>query len=97
MSIKKYQLDAEEQEILTAFESGELKSIHNLQAEKQKIVRAAKAHMNKVHRVNIRLNTMDFQRAQEKSMREGIPYATFIASIVHKYLSGQLVEQQMHS
>ncbi len=96
MNIKQYQLDEEEQEILTAFESGKLKSVHNLEEEKQKLVRAAKSHMNKVHRVNIRLNTMDFQKAQEKSMREGIPYATFISSIIHKYLSGQLVEQQTH-
>lgn len=94
MNIKNYQLDAEEQEILEAFESGKLKSVPNIKTEKQKLVRSAKAHMNKVHRVNIRLNTIDFQRAQEKSMREGIPYATYIASIVHKYLSGQLVDQQ---
>ncbi len=93
MNIKQYQLDSEEQEILTAFESGTLKSIPDLKEEKQRIMHSAKAHINKAHRVNIRLNTMDFQKAQAKSMREGIPYATFIASIIHKYLSGQLVEQ----
>lgn len=95
MSIKKYKLDDEEQEILEAFESGNLKSVPNVEVEKQKLIRAAKNQMNKAHRVNIRLNSLDFQRAQEKSIREGIPYATFIASIVHKYLSGQLIEQPL--
>jgi predicted DNA binding CopG/RHH family protein len=28
-----------------------------------------------------------------KALEEGIPYQTLVSSVIHKYLSGQLVEQ----
>lgn len=36
----------------------------------------------------------DFDSAQVQAMEAGIPYQTFLASIVHKYLTGQLVERE---
>lgn len=32
----------------------------------------------------------DYEKAQEKAMQEGIPYQTYLASLIHKALSGQL-------
>ena len=89
---RKYRLDQEEQEILEAFERDELKPLKNAKAEMAKLKAAAKAYGNKAHRINIRLTQWDYEKAQEKALREGIPYTTFIASVVHKFLTGQLVD-----
>ncbi len=36
----------------------------------------------------------DLEALQKKALREGIPYQTLIASILHKYVSGSLAEKQ---
>lgn len=33
---------------------------------------------------------------QARALEEGIPYQTFIASVLHKYASGRLVEKPSH-
>jgi len=93
MPKKKYKLDAEEQEILDAIESGEIKPLKNSASELKKLQASAKAYGNKVHRINIRLSDWDYEKTQEKALRDGIPYTTLIASIVHKFFSGQLIEK----
>ena len=47
----------------------------------------------KPHRINLRLNPSDIVLAKERAMKEGIPYQTLIASIIHKYLTGQLLDK----
>ncbi|MDO8954314.1 MAG: hypothetical protein Q7V63_05635 [Gammaproteobacteria bacterium] len=94
MSIRNYKLDPEEMEIEAAFERGEYKAMAG-EEEKQSLQRAAKAHGNKNKRINIRMTDWDYRKAQEKALMEGLPYQTFLASVLHKYLSGQLVEQKM--
>ena len=89
---KTYPLDAEERAILKAYQSGKLKSVPNLETEKKRIQALFKAHAKKLHRVNIRLNEIDYLTAQEWAMREGIPSATLLSSLLHKTLS-----QQMHA
>ena len=40
----------------------------------------------KVKRVNIRMTEWDVEKAQALAMRQGIPYATLLTSILHKHL-----------
>ncbi len=96
MATKNYKLDKEEFEIEKKIANGEYTSIKNFDAEKNKYQNLAKAHGNKVKRVNLRMTTWDYEKAQEKALREGLPYQTFLASILHKYLSDQFVEQSVH-
>jgi len=35
------------------------------------------------------------ERLQAKAAQEGLPYQTLIASVLHKYVSGRLVNAQM--
>ncbi len=53
---------------------------------------AARETFIKDRRVNIRLSTPDLMDIQERAAEEGIPYQTLIASVLHKYVSGRLVE-----
>ena len=85
-------VDAYEREILTAFEKGKLNSVAT-KAELEKIRAAARATAVKDRRVNIRLSSIDLNDIQVRALEEGMPYQTLIASVLHKYVSGRLVEK----
>jgi len=85
-------VDTYEREILTAFEQGKLKSVAT-KAELERFRAAARATAVKDRRVNIRLSSIDLNDIQVKALEEGMPYQTLIASVLHKYVSGRLVEK----
>jgi len=82
------ELDEYEQEILDAFENGELKPV------KSKIDFQAIAHntMKKNRKINIRISENDLSALQRRAAREGIPYQTLIGSVLHKFASGFMKE-----
>jgi predicted DNA binding CopG/RHH family protein len=47
----------------------------------------------KTRNINIRINQLDLQNLKRSAEQEGIPYQTLIASVLHKYLSGRLVDE----
>ena len=83
-------LDAYEDELLTAYEKGELKSTSPSKADLTKFKAAATATFIKDRRINIRLSSPDLMDIQARALEEGIPYQSFIASVLHKYASGSL-------
>lgn len=85
-------IDAYEQEVLTNFEKGTLKSVAT-KAELEKLKAAARATAVKDRRVNIRLSSIDLSDIQVRALEEGVPYQTLIASVLHKFVSGRLVEK----
>ncbi|MDP2025210.1 hypothetical protein [Sulfuriferula sp.] len=85
-------LDAYEQDILAAYDKGELKSSAPSKVELAKFKAAASATFLKEKRVNIRLSTPDLMDIQARALEEGMPYQTLIASVLHKFVSGRLVE-----
>lgn len=84
-------IDAYENEIVAAFDKGEMKSVAT-KAELAKFKAAARATAIKDRRVNIRLSSGDLQDIQVKALEEGVPYQTLIASVLHKYVTGRLAE-----
>jgi predicted DNA binding CopG/RHH family protein len=48
----------------------------------------------KTKNINIRINEFDLQNLRKKSEEEGIPYQTLITSVLHKYVTNQLVEEK---
>ncbi len=87
----KTKLNSEEREILRAYENGELKSVNDPKEEKKRHVTYAKASLRKDHRVNIRISGEDLKAIQVKAMEEGLPYQTFISSVIHKVAHGRKV------
>ncbi|MHB1299955.1 MAG: hypothetical protein ACYCY8_03680 [Burkholderiales bacterium] len=85
-------LDAFEKDILAAYEKGEFKSASPSKADLAKFKAAATATFLKEKRVNIRLSAPDLMDIQARALEEGMPYQTLIASVLHKYVSGRLVE-----
>ncbi len=85
-------LDQEENEILEAFESGNVKQARNATDIQKRHQEYAKAMLQKDARINIRLPSKDLRGLQKRALSEGIPYQTLVASILHKYVEGRLHE-----
>lgn len=92
--MKKIILDAEEKDILDSYERGEWKPVKNPKSEIKKLSGYAKNTLQKDKRINIRMSSKDLDQVQVIAAREGIPYQTLISSIIHKYVSGYLLEKK---
>ena len=83
-----------EEEILASFERGEWKPVRDQKGEIARFQAAAEATLLKDKRVNIRISSRDLEGLQAKAAEEGVPYQTLMASVLHKFVSGRLVETQ---
>jgi predicted DNA binding CopG/RHH family protein len=83
-----------EQEILASFERGEWKPVRNRKGEIVRFRAAAEATLLKNRRVNIRISSRDLEGLQSRAAEEGVPYQTLMASVLHEFVSGRLVETQ---
>ena len=89
--MKDLKLSSEEQILVEALEAGEFQS--KLSAERlADLEQTAENTFKKDKRINIRISSRDLQAIQSRSLQEGMPYQTLIASIIHKYVSGSLVD-----
>ncbi len=85
-------LNPDELDVLHAYESGELQPVPDL-AEFGRLRAAARATAIKDKRVNIRLSSIDLLDLQAKALEQGMPYQTLIASVLHRYASGELADR----
>lgn len=83
-----------EQEILASFERDEWKPVRNQKNEIARFGAAAEATLLKNKRVNIRISSRVLEGLQARAAEEGVPYQTLMASVLHKFVSGRLVEAQ---
>ena len=89
--MKDSKLSREEQILVEALGAGEFQS--KLCAERlADLEQTAENTFKKDKRINIRISSRDLQAIQSRSLQEGMPYQTLIASIIHKYVSGSLVD-----
>lgn len=87
-------LSENEKCILSAYESGELKSLVVSEASLRRYREYARATLAKNRRVNIRLSTLDLADIQARAAEEGVPYQTLMASVLHKFVTGYLYERK---
>ena len=92
--MKKMLFDEEEKDILESYERGEWRPIKNPKAEMKKLREYARNTLQKDKRINIRMSSKDLDQVQVIGSQEGIPYQTMISSIIHKYVSGYLIEKK---
>ena len=86
-------LDKEEKDILDSYERGEWKSVKNLKNEVEKHRRYARQTLKKDKRVNIRISSMVLDEIRTRAVEDGIPYQTLISSILHRFVTGRLIEK----
>jgi len=88
----KTRLTKEEKEIVKSLEKGEWIPVSRLPRRKKELMRYARNTLKKDKRLNIRISERDLLELQRKAVREGLPYQTFVSSIIHKFINGTLVE-----
>jgi predicted DNA binding CopG/RHH family protein len=86
-------LDKEEKEILDSFERGEWVSTPDLKKEIKKHREFAAKTLKKDRRVNIRMSSKVLEALKTVAAENGIPYQTLMSSILHKYVSGRLIDK----
>jgi predicted DNA binding CopG/RHH family protein len=91
MSELKFQPD--ELELLASYEQDEWQSAKNAAEQMGQYRAYARATFRKDKRVNIRISEKDLRDLQRRAVQEGIPYQTLISSVLHKYITGSLVEK----
>jgi len=97
MGKKHYDLDNDEEEILKDFEKGNFVSVENLDEELEFAKRAANNFMKRDSRINIRISAADLNMVRRIAVQEGLPYQTLLASIIHKFVTGRLVNKESGS
>ena len=92
--MKDFNLDAEEMELLESLESGEWNSVNNLKDEIHTHQNIAKNTLKKDKRVNLRISSKDLEAIKTYAVEEGLPYQTLMSSVLHKFVTGRLVDKQ---
>ncbi len=90
-------LDEEERELMEAFDTAmdEGTLISDLSPEKQEeFKQAARNTLEKRTRISTRLPMGDLYKLKAKAERLGMPYQTLLASVIHRYVEGDLVDRE---
>ena len=90
----KTKLSKEEKEILESFEKGEWVPVADFSSRKKELIEYARNTLRKDRRLNIRISERDLVELQRKAIKEGLPYQTYVSSIIHKFINGTLVEAE---
>ncbi len=55
---------------------------------------SAEQFLKKETKMNIRIDPVEMQKIRDMAAQEGLKYQTFVKSILHKYVTGQLIEKK---
>ena len=79
--------------LINSVEQGGWQSVNNFAQMKKALMKAATETAAKDTRINIRMAKRDVTAIKSIALEQGVPYQTLIASILHKYASGQVVDK----
>jgi len=87
-------IDNEERELMESIETIDVTRLKiPTKDEQKKIKSAAKDFMKNNTKMNIRIDPFELDKIKEQAELAGLKYQTFIKSVLHKYITGQLVEK----
>ncbi len=78
-------LDDEESELMEAAERDELESVPNPGEFEVEALAAIKKTFEKKKKITINLFENDISIIKKQALKSGIPYQTYISSLIHKY------------
>ena len=88
-------IDKEEKELINSLEGFDLSQIKNDEENTKLLKKSAKAFIKKEEtKMNIRISSSELEKIKAVAMKEGLKYQTFIKSVLHKYITGQLIEEK---
>lgn len=83
--MKYYELDKNERKLVKDFEAGAFRSVKNARNAEARYKQYARQTMNKARNINIRLSDRDLQKIKALAAQKGLPYQTFISSLLHQH------------
>jgi len=91
-------IDNEEKELMNSLDKIDLSQIKNDKENSKLLKKSAKAFVKKEEtKMNIRISSSELEKIKATALKEGLKYQTFIKSVLHKYITGQLVEENHKS
>ena len=82
-------LDAYEKEI-----ENDILKFKKISGKKFNKIKNLIKNANDKKNISLRVNVQDLEQIKLKAEKEGIPYQTFISSLLHKFVTDQFVEQK---
>lgn len=87
-------IDREEKEIMESIKTMDISKLKKPSKSEQKQIKvAAKDFIKKHTKMNIRIDPFELEKIKEQADLAGLKYQTFIKSVLHKYITGQLIEK----
>lgn len=87
-------LNREEQELIESFgDEANHTNYAPTQEFKDRLKTAANDFVSSEKKMNIRIDSFELEQIKKRAAIEGLRYQTFVKSVLHKYITGQLVEK----
>ena len=88
-------LEREEEKLIHSLDDIDLTKIKNDIQNSKLLQKSAQAFVKKREtKMNIRISSAELEKIKAQAEQEGLKYQTFIKSVLHKYITGQLVEHK---
>ena len=86
------EIDGDSYDILVALENGEkFEQVPDHKKFAKKLKKGASDYFKKDARVSFRISPTDLDNVKRMAASEGLPYQTYLTSMIHKLTTGQLV------
>ena len=87
-------LDKEEKDLIEPYDRINVKTLKKPSNKEQKLFKkAAKEFIKKETKMNIRIDHFELDKIKERAKKEGLKYSSLVRSVLHKYITGQLIEK----
>jgi predicted DNA binding CopG/RHH family protein len=86
-------LDDEERALLESYETEDWVTIDTFVSDVQAYADYARHTLARDHAITIHLTASDLEKLQVKAVEEGLSMRSLVASILHKYAVGRLIER----
>ncbi len=88
-------LDEEEKDLANALSDASSYSKYKPIKSRQKMFQSAAREFKKREtKMNIRIDEFELEKIKEFAENEGLKYQAFVKSVVHKYITGQLIDKR---
>jgi predicted DNA binding CopG/RHH family protein len=88
-------LDEEEKDLIEALDDIDITTLPKPTKDRQKMFKdAAREFRKKETKMNIRIDEFELEKIKEFADSEGLRYQTFVKSVLHKYITGRLIEKR---
>lgn len=87
-------IDSDERELVRDIKKMDVKTLKRPTKKEQAYIRkAAEAFVYRESKMNIRIAASELAQIKAKAEGEGLKYQTLVKSVLHKYVTGQLVDR----